>query len=208
MIDILKQTGVFIYPLFVLFALGCVFFFERLFFLHNGQIRPENFLKGIFNLLDKQRIIEAVTLCEETPGAVARLVKVALVAFQNKSEKPTNAIKRQALLELPILRKRVESLRAMGLLASLLGLIGTVFFLLKGFWVLGSLQAYTQLTSFSPYILSALSVTFCGLLEMFLFYAAYHFLMGRVRALIFDMEWTANELSLFLEKEHENKQSF
>ena len=206
MFEILKQTGPFIYPLLVLFLLGAVFFFERLFFLHKGQIRPESFLKGIFNLLDKQRIVEAVTLCEETPGSVARLVKVGLIAFQNKSEKPINAIKRQALLELPILRKRVESLRAMGLLASLLGLIGTVFFLLKGFWLLGSLQSYTQLISFSPYILGALCVTFCGLLEMFLCYAAYHFLMGRVRALIFDMEWTTNELLLFFEKAHENIQ--
>ena len=200
MLEILKQTGTFIYPLLVLFVLGLLFFSERLVFLHKGQIRPEGFLKGIFNLLDKQRIVEAVTLCEETPGAVARLIKVGLVAFQNKSEKPLNAIKRQALLELPLLRKRVESLRAMGLLASLLGLIGTVFFFLKGFWMLGSLQAYTQLVSFSPYILSALSVTFIGLLEMFLFYAAYHFLMGRIRALIFDMEWTANELLSFLDK--------
>ena len=206
MFEILKQTGPFIYPLLVLFILGSVFFFERLFFLHKGQIRPEGFLKGIFNLLDKQRIVEAVTLCEETPGSVARLVKVGLVAFQNKAEKPIDAIKRQSLLELPLLRKRVESLRAMGLLASLLGLIGTVFFLLKGFWLLGSLQAYTQWVSFSPYILGALCVTFCGLLEMFLFYASYHLLMGRIRALIFDMEWVTNELLAFLGKTHENLQ--
>ena len=81
-----------------------------------------------------------------------------------------------------------------------MGLIGTVFFLLKGFWGRGSLQAYTHLTSFSPYIISALSVTLLGLIEMFLFYASYHFLMGRVRALVFDMEWAVSEILLFFKQ--------
>ena len=109
-------------------------------------------------------------------------------------------LRSQGLLELPVLRKRIESLRVMGQLSSLLGLIGSVFFLLKGFWNLSSLQAYTQLTSFSPYIVSALSISFLGLIQMFLFYGAYHFLMGRVRALVFDMEWAASEILLFFKQ--------
>lgn len=202
--EILKTIGVFFYPMGFLFILGCVFFFERLIFLHKGQVRPEVFLQGIKNLLSKGRLIEAVTLCQETPGAVASLIKIGLATYQNsKMEYLSEALKSQALLELPILKKRIESLRVMGQLSSLLGLIGTVFFLLKGFWGLGSLQAYTHLTSFSPYIISALSVTFFGLLLMFLFYGAYHFLMGRVRVLIFDMEWAANELLLFLKQNKE-----
>ena len=44
MFEILKQTGGFIYPLLVLFVLGTIFFFERLFFLHRGQIRQESSL--------------------------------------------------------------------------------------------------------------------------------------------------------------------
>ena len=200
MIEIIKQTGPFLYPLLVLGLIGGICFFERLFFLHKGQISARSFLEGIFNLLRHQRLIEAITLCEETPGVVARLIKVGLVSHQNKETFLLETLKRQALLELPGLRKRIESLRTMGLLASLLGLIGNVFFLLKGFWMLGTLQAYTHLTSFAPYILSSLSVTLCGLLEMFLFYAAYYFLMSRVRGLIFDMEWTTNELLLFFKK--------
>ncbi len=207
MLDIVKTIEWFVYPLGILGGLGIIFFLERFIFLHKGQVRPEGFLQGIKNLLLKNRIMEAITLCEETPGAVARLMKIALI---NENESPVvleAILQKNALLELPLLRKRIESLRVMGQFSSLIGLIGTVFFLLKGFWTLGSLQAYTQLTSFSPYIISALSVTFLGLLEMFLFYAAYHFLMGRVRALIFDMEWAVSDLLLFLKKDvkHQNE---
>lgn len=200
MLEIIKTTGIFSYPMGFLLVLGCVFFFERLIFLHKGQVRPEVFLQGIKSLLVKGRLVEAVTLCQETPGSVANLVKICLVSYQNNEEHLSEVLKTQALLELPILRKRIESLRVMGQLSSLLGLIGTVFFLLKGFWGLGSLQAYTHLTSFSPYIISALSVTLLGLIEMFLFYAAYHFLMGRVRALVFDMEWAVSEILLFFKQ--------
>ena len=146
-----------------------------------------------------------MTLCEETPGAVARLMKIALVNSDEPVQVLENILQKNALLELPLLRKRIESLRVMGQFAPLIGLIGAVFFLLKGFWTLGSLQAYTHLTSFSPYIISALSVTFIGLVEMFLFYAAYHFLMGRVRALIFDMEWAVSDMLLFLKAQVHDK---
>lgn len=200
MLEVIKTTGVFSYPMVFLFVLGCVFFFERLIFLHKGQVKPEVFLQGIKNLLIKGRLVEAVTLCQETPGSVANLIKIGLVSYQNHEEHLSDILKSQALLELPILRKRIESLRVMGQLSSLLGLIGTVFFLLKGFWGLGTLQAYTQLTSFSPYIVSALSVTLLGLIEMFLFYVAYHFLMGRVRALVFDMEWAVSDILLFFKQ--------
>lgn len=200
MIEICATAGWFLYPLGALALLGNLFFWERVIFLHKKQIRPESFLQGLKNLLQKSRVLEAITLCEETPGVVARLLKVGLVNLNRDSDELLWLFKQNALLELPLLRKRVESLRVMGQFASLIGLMGTVFFFLKGFWTLGSVQAYTRLTSISPYIVSALSVTFLGLCEMFAFYAAYHFLMGRIRALIFDMEWSVSEFMLFLEK--------
>ena len=205
MFEIIQKIDWFVYPLGILGILGCLFFVERFVFLHKGQIRPEGFLQGLKNLWLKGRKIEALTLCEETPGAVARLMKIALVNSDEPVQVLENILQKNALLELPLLRKRIESLRVMGQFAPLIGLIGTVFFLLKGFWTLGSLQAYTHLTSFSPYIISALSVTFIGLVEMFLFYAAYHFLMGRVRALIFDMEWAVSDMLLFLKAQVHDK---
>lgn len=200
MAQIISSIEYFIYPFGILLLVGVIFFSERALFLHKGQIRPETFLVGLKNLLNKSRRMEAITLCEETPGSVARLMKVALIHATKSSKFILDELRRNALLELPLLRKRIESLRVMAQLAPLVGLIGSVFYLLKGFWSLGSLQAYTSLTSFAPYIISALSVTFVGFIEMFLFYLAYHFLKGRLRALIFDMEWASNEILIFLSR--------
>ena len=198
MTQIISSIEWFVYPFGILLVVGFVFFLERALFLHKGQIRPENFLTGLQALLKKGRRMEAITLCEETPGSVARLMKIALIHALKSQSFILDELRRNALLELPLLRKRIESLRFMAQLAPMLGLIGSVFYLLKGFWSLGALQAYTSLTSFSPYITSAIAITLVGFMEMFLFYLAYHFLKGRLRALIFDMEWSVNEMLIFL----------
>lgn len=198
--ELAQTIDIFLYPLGLLAVFGLLFFTERLIFLHKGRIQPKRFVRGIENLLKASRYEEALSVCEQTPCAVARLTRAALL---HRSEPPLvlqGILRQHALLELPMLRKRIESLHMMGQIAPLIGLIGTVFFLLKGFWRLGELQTYTYLTSVAPLFVSALAVTLVGLSERLLFTIAYHFLNGRVRLLIFDLEWTADEWLMFFQK--------
>lgn len=200
MLKLAQTIDVFLYPLGLLAVFGLLFFTERLIFLHKGRIQPKRFVRGIENLLEASRYEEALSVCEHVPCAVARLTQAALL---HRTEPPSvlqGILRQHALLELPMLRKRIESLHIMGQAAPLVGLIGSVFFLLKGFWRLGELQAYTYLTSVTPLFISALAVTLIGLSELLLFTIAYHFLNGRVRLLIFDLEWTAGEWLLFFQK--------
>ena len=84
--DYLQQTfilqgGPVMYPLLFVSVLGFVLFIERALFLHKGQIGTEDFLSGIKNLVGKKRLVEALTLCEDTPGPMARIVKSALLHY-------------------------------------------------------------------------------------------------------------------------------
>lgn len=198
--ELAQTIDVFLYPLGLLAVFGLLFFTERLVFLHKGRIQPKRFVRGIENLLKASRYKEALSMCEQTPYAVARLTRAALL---HRFEPPMvlqGILRQHALSELPMLRKRIESLHMMGQIAPLIGLIGTVFFLLKGFWRLGELQAYTYPTSIAPLFVSALAVTLVGLSERLLFIVAYHFLNSRVRLLIFDLEWITGEWLLFFQK--------
>src|SRR6266567_1007794 len=60
---------------------------ERTLYLHRGQIRSTAFMGGIKNILAKRRIVEALTVCEETPGPVAAVVKAALLHADDEAEK-------------------------------------------------------------------------------------------------------------------------
>jgi biopolymer transport protein ExbB len=186
------------WPLFALSLLGCVFFLERALFLHKGQIRTTEFVEGIKNLARKRRILEALTVCEETPGPVAAVVKAALRHYQEDETRLRNAIQAMALVEIPTLERRLGTIAMIAKIAPLLGLLGTVLSMLKGFQRMQNGSSYADAADFSAIIAQALVTTASGLAIAVLAYLAYHFLHGRVRALVHDMEWVGNEMLQFL----------
>src|SRR5664279_2698706 len=77
--SLFAKGGPMIWVLLVISLVGIMIFVERTLFLHRGQIGSTAFVGGIKNILAKRRIVEALTVCEETPGPVAAVVKAALL---------------------------------------------------------------------------------------------------------------------------------
>lgn len=186
------------WPLFALSVLGFVFFLERALFLHKGQIRTTEFLEGIKNLTRKRRVLEALTVCEETPGPVAAVVKAALMHYREDESHLRGAIQAMALVEIPTLERRLGTIAVIAKIAPLLGLLGTVLSLLRGFSLMNTTGPYVDAAAFAGLINSALVTTATGLAIAIMAYLAHHFLYGRVRALVHDMEWVGNEMLQFL----------
>jgi biopolymer transport protein ExbB len=185
-------------PLLALSVLGLVFFLERTLFLHKGQIRTAEFVEGIKNLARKRRVLEALTVCEETPGPVAAVVKAALMHYREDEPRLRGAIQAMALVEIPTLERRLGTLAIIAKIAPLLGLLGTVLSLLQGFSKMNDTGPYADAALFSGEISSALVTTAAGLAIAIMAYLAHHFLYGRVRALVHDMEWVGNDMLQFL----------
>ncbi|MGF1450087.1 MAG: MotA/TolQ/ExbB proton channel family protein [Opitutales bacterium] len=197
-LDFLLQGGFLVWPLLLLSAVGFVIFLERTLFLHRGQIRSQTFLVGIKNLTRKGRLNEALTLCEETPGPVAYVTKAALLHHEDDEAGLRSAIQAAALVEIPILERRVGTLGAIATVAPLIGLLGTVVAILGAFQQLHSSEAYAATAAFSGQAAQALITTAAGLAIAVMAHLAQHFLSGRVRALVHDMEWVGNDLMQFL----------
>ncbi len=184
------------WPLYGLSLLALVFTIERLLFLHKGQIGTAKFIEGIKNLARKRRVLEALTVCEETPGPVAAVVKAALLHYREDETRLRGAIQAMALVEIPTLERRLGTIAAIAKIAPLLGLLGTVLSLLDGFK--NMVHSYTNVLDFSAIITQALVTTAAGLAVSILAYLAHHLLSGRVRALVHDMEWAGNDMLQFL----------
>ena len=188
------------WPLLALSLLGFIFFIERTVFLHRGQIKAESFVGGLKNLLRKRRLIEALTVAEETPGPAAAVAKAALLNYDQGAEGMRASVQRAAIVEIPALERRIGTIAALAKIAPLIGLLGTIVAMLQGFYQMESEASYATASSFSGLMAQALMTTALGLLIAIMAHIAYHFLHGRMRAIVQDMEWVGNELMEFLLK--------
>jgi biopolymer transport protein ExbB len=198
------QGGPVMWLLLLLGLVSLVICVERTLFLHRVQIRSTEFLNGIKNLLQKDRLMEALTLCEETPGPVAQLVKAGLRHAGDDESTMRFAVQEAALAELPSLERRIGALAAIAQIAPLFGLLGTLLAMMKTFWLFNQGGNYATPGVLAGGMGEALITAAAGLVVAIPAHLARHFLMGRVRALVQDMEWSGNELMRYLLHEHRN----
>src|SRR6478609_11229683 len=200
--SVFARGGPVMWLLLLLGFVALVIFAERTLFLHRAQIRSTEFLNGIKNLLGKDRLMEALTLCEETPGPVAQLVKAGLRHAGDDEPAMRFAVQEAALSELPALERRISALAAIAQIAPLFGLLGTLLGMIKTFWLFNQGGNYATPTVLAGGMWEALLTAAAGLVVAIPAHLGRIFLAGRVRALVQDMEWAGNELMRYLLREH------
>lgn len=203
MIDfsLLERGGPVMWVLFGLSLLGLLIFIERMLFFHRNQIRSTEFVDGIKNIVRRRRLLEALTVCEETPGPAAGMVKAALLHHEEDAEQLRFAVQEAALAEVPTLERRIGTLAAIAQCAPVLGLLGTVLGIMQIFQRMEAEAGYIAPTLLSGGFWEALLTTAAGLAIAVPAFLGHHFLRGRVRVLVRDMEWVGNEMMQFLHKE-------
>ncbi len=191
-----------IWVLLALALIGLMLFIERTLYLHRGQIRAKSFLDGIKNILAKRRLVEALTVCEETPGPVAAVVKAALLHADDTGEAMRFHVQEAAVVELPALERRLGSIAAIAQVAPLVGLLGTLLGMVTVFSEFEQGGDYATASVLSAGMWQALLSTAGSLMLAIPAHLAYHFLSGRVRAIVRDVEWSGNEIMKYLLTEY------
>ena len=202
--SVFAKGGPVMWLLVLLGLAAIVIFIERALFLHRAQIRSTEFLDGIKNLLGKQRLMEGLTLCEETPGPVAKIVKAGLRHATDDEQGLRLAVQEAAIVEIPILERRISALAAIAQIAPLFGLLGTLLGMIRTFWLFNQGGNYATPVVLAGGMWEALLTAAAGLAVAIPAHLARHFLTGRVRALVQDMEWAGSELMRFLLRDFRN----
>jgi biopolymer transport protein ExbB len=193
-LTLFRQGGPMMWPILILALVAVLIFVERVLYLHKGQIRTDAFFAGIKNLMEKGRLVEALTVCEETPGPVAAVIKAALLARDRGAEQIASAIQGAAIVQIPALERRVSAMLAVARVAPLFGLLGTVLGLIDAFFGIHAGGAYANVGAISGGFAAALVSTAFGIAVSAVAHLAFHFLSGRVRALVNDMEYAGHEM--------------
>jgi len=177
-------------------ALGV--FLERLLHLHRARIRSDDFLRGICNNLSRGNVTEAMTICDETPGPVAYIVKTAIQHRQADKETLRGAIDNAGRTEVARMERRLGVLATVAQTAPLFGLLGTVLGMIHSLLVIQEQAPLVQSADVATGLMRAMVSTAAGLTVAIPCYIAFNFLVGRVEKIVLDMERAANEIIAFL----------
>jgi biopolymer transport protein ExbB len=199
-LNLFSKGGPMMWVLLLMAAICLVMFIERVLYLHRAQIRSTAFLDGIKNILAKRRIVEALTVCEEAPGPVAAVVKAALLQADSDTEVMRFNVQEAAVVELPALERRVGAIAAIAQVAPLVGLLGTLLGMITTF--LAFEKDFATASALATGMWQALLCTAASLMIAIPAHLAYHFLSGRVRAIVRDVEWSGNEIMKYLLTEY------
>jgi biopolymer transport protein ExbB len=187
MFDLIVKGGIFMYPIIFCSIVALAIFLERLWVLRRKNIIPQDFVNNVEGLLKKQKISEAVFLCQNDISSIAKIFLAGLRSTQKGMWLVKEAIEERGSREATILEKNVDILSTIANLTPLLGLLGTVSGMIKTFNAI-SVQGIGNPAPLAGGIAEALITTATGLCIAIPTLVCYRFLKDKASSLIFEME--------------------
>jgi biopolymer transport protein ExbB len=191
---LLANGGPVIWLILIAAATAAVVFVERALFCHRSQINSAEFLNGVRTVLKRDNVVEAVSICDATPGPVARLVKAAILNRDKGRDRVREAVEEAGLIEVPRLEEKLNLLATIAQIAPLLGLFGTIVGFIDIFGQVEQSGLYSNIEFLSHGVWKALICGAGGVGVAIPAHAGYNYLVSRVNKIVLDMERAAAEI--------------
>jgi biopolymer transport protein ExbB len=196
LLQIMKAGGILMIPILFCSFITLVFVFERAVALRRGRVIPGPFVKRFLHQLSEGQLDreQALQLCEENRSPVAQVFAAAV----RKWGKPAVEVE-QAVLDAGErasngLRKYVRIFNAVSTISPLLGLLGTVFGMIKAFNDISTSDAMGRPEFLARGISEALITTAAGLSIAIPALVCYLFFLSRVDQLIIELDALGQEV--------------
>jgi len=204
--DLIQKGGPLMYLIILCSIVAMAVVIERLYHLHRAKIDSDKFMESISNTVKRNRIMDAVDLCEKTPGPIAHIIKAGILKHDRSRHEIKEAIEDAGIYEVPRLEKNLGALATIAHISPLLGLLGTVTGMVRAFQIIQ--EKATSLHPVSPGDLAggiweALITTCAGLIVAIPTFVAYNYLVSRAKGFILEMERTATDLINILGQRNE-----
>ena len=205
---LLTQGGPVIWLILLAAAVALATFIERVLYCHRSQINSAEFLNGVRTVLKRDNVVEAISICDATPGPVARIVKTAILNRDRGRERVREAVEEAGLTEVPLLEERLNLLATIAQIAPLLGLLGTILGFMDVFRQLQSDGLYAHISgahSLAEGVWRALICAAAGIAVAIPAHAGYNYLVSRINKIALDMERAAGEIVNIVTENGETK---
>ena len=208
MLDIFLKGGWLMLPILFCSLISIGLFLDRIFHLHRAQIKQDDFLNGIFNIMNRGNIAEAISICNKTPGPIANLTRTALLHADDTQENIIKKLNQTGLEEIPRLEKNLTGILTIALIAPMLGLLGTFVGLLDLFMLIEANAPLMHIGQLSNGLWKALITSIAGLCVSIPSLVGYHYLLSRIERITISMDYSISEIIYFLNNEWLKKENY
>lgn len=174
-------------------------------FAHSGR-KVEAFIKDVVTRIQKDDIPGALSLCTRRGRmSLAQVIKAGLNNANAGADQIRNSIDEATLKVIPQLEKRTQYLATIGNVATLLGLMGTIYGLILSFAAVGKpgIDAAEKSTLLASGIAAAMNTTFMGLALAIPAIALYSFFRAKTQHIIDEIdEHSLRVLNVLVEKSY------
>ena len=198
-LELMRDGGPIMWVILFCSVVALFIFLKKVFQFHREEINVGELLRGLFNVLRRDGFVEALTLCDHTPGPAARLLAAAIRAYERGDDDIRKAVDDAALEEIPKLERHINLLATLGFVLPLIGFLGTVLGMMKVFQVAQTNEAFSA-TDIAGAVNMALISTAAALAVAIPCYLAYNYLIARVNLITLDMEKASLEMLGFIER--------
>ena len=175
-------------------AVALAVFIERVLYCHRAQINSLEFLNGVKTVLRRENVVEALSICDATPGPVARLVKDRNTEPRQWAGAGSRSVGGNEPGGGPPARGETEPDRHYRPNLPLLGLLGTVLGLIQIFMKMQEAGLHAHVGLLATGVWQALVCGAAGLAVAIPAHAGYNYLVSRVNSIVLDMERAATEI--------------
>jgi biopolymer transport protein ExbB len=193
LVDLFWKAGVFIWPLSACSVLTVALIIERFIALRRRRFLPPEFLPGLFQVIrdpieERER---ALQYCVAHDCPLARVIAAGLRRLPRGYAAAEKAIEDAGGNEVLKLRQNMRFLYSLGSVATLLGLIGTIWGMIKAFQN-ASIQGPGHVQALSEGIYTAMVNTFAGLAIAIVVTIFYYYFAGHIEKLVLALNEAVN----------------
>lgn len=195
--ELFIRGGPVMWPILICSVVALAVVMDRVYHLHKAKIDTDRFLETISASLRRNRVVEAIDLCGQTPGPIAHILKAGIMKHDRTREEVRDAIEEAGVQEVSRLERYLAVLATVSQIAPLLGLLGTVTGMVTAFQIIQ--EKATAMSQVNPGDLAggiweALLTTVFGLCVAIPTLIAYNWLTHWVNYFVLDMERSSAEL--------------
>lgn len=196
---IFKAGGALMYPIALLSIVALAFVIYFAIVIRREQLIPARFVTGLQSMLREGKLSEARASCHVNTSAIAAVMEGAIDYATRHGGKTESGLLREIVQgegtrQATLLQNQTTYLNDIGVLAPMLGLLGTVWGMLQAFNVVALDMARAKPLDLAGGISLAMITTVAGLIVAIPSMGAYFFFRNRAARLIADLEVTSARL--------------